>query len=99
MVKESGYARADPDGGPRGPDPPPFSTTLVGYFVLSLYAQDRADASQVECVKHSLLPGICSQCLIAIQQYAGNTGIVDRHICLHRQLGACPHSSRETSES
>ena len=35
----------------------------VGYFVLPGYAQDTADASQVECVKPSLLPGICSPCL------------------------------------
>ena len=53
----------------------------------------------MECVKPSLLPGICSPCLDAIQQCADNTGIVDCHLCLHRQLGACPHSSRETSES
>ena len=71
----------------------------VGYFVLPGYAQDTADASQVECVKPPLLPGICSPCLAAIQQCAGNTGIVDRHLCLHRQLGVYPHSSRETSES
>ena len=71
----------------------------VGYFVLPGYAQDTADASQVKSVKPSLLPGICSPCLAAIQQCAGNTGIVDRHLCLHRQLGASPHSSRETSES
>ena len=71
----------------------------VGYFVLPGYVQDTADASQVESVKPSLLPGICSPCLAAIQQCAGNTGIVDCHLCLHRQLGACPHSSRETSES
>ena len=63
------------------------------------YAQDTADASQVECVEPSLLPGICSPCLAAIQQCADNTGIVDRHLCLHRQLAACPHSSHETSES
>ena len=50
----------------------------VGYFVLPGYAQDTADASQVECVKPSLLPGICSPCLAAIQQCAGNTGIVDQ---------------------
>ena len=69
----------------------------VGYFVLPEYAQDTADASQVECVKRSLL----YTCLAAaaIQQCAGNTGIVDRHLYLHRQLEACPHSSRETSES
>ena len=71
----------------------------VGYFVQAGYAQDTADASQVECVEPTLLPGICSPCLAAIQQCADNTGNVDRHICLHRQLGACPHSSRATSES
>ena len=71
----------------------------VDYFVLPGYAQDTADASHMEYVKPSLLPGICSPCLAAIQQCASNTGIVDRHICLHRQLGACPHSSRETSKS
>ena len=53
----------------------------VGYFVLPGYAQDMADASQVECVKPSLLPSICSPCLAAIQQCADNTGIVDRHLC------------------
>ena len=71
----------------------------VGYFVLPGYSQDAADASQVECGRPSLLSGICSPCLAAIQQCAGNTGIVDRHICLHRQFGACPRSSCETSES
>ena len=70
----------------------------VGKFVQPGYAQDTADASQVECVEPTLLPGICSPCLAAIQQCADNTGNVDRHICLHRQLGACPHSSRATSE-
>ena len=35
-------------------------------------------ASQVECVKPSLLPSIGSSCLAAIQQCAGNTGIVDQ---------------------
>ena len=40
-----------------------------------------------------------SPCLAAIQQCADNTGNVDRPIYLHRQLGACPHSSRATSES
>ena len=30
---------------------------------------------------------------------APNTGIVDRHLCLHRKLGACPHSSHETGKS
>ena len=48
----------------------------------------------MECVKPSLLPGICSPCLAAIQQRAGNTGIVDRHICLHRQLGVYLHYTR-----
>ena len=71
----------------------------VGYFVQPGYAEDTADASHVECVEPTLLPGICSPCLAAIQQCADNTGNVDRHICLHRQLGACPHSSRATSES
>ena len=71
----------------------------VGYFVQPGYAQDTADASQVECGEHTLLPGICSTCLTAKQQCADNTGNVDRHICLHRQLRACPHSSCVTSES
>ena len=30
----------------------------VGYFILPAYSQDMADASQVECVEPSLLPGI-----------------------------------------
>ena len=71
----------------------------VGYFVQPGYAEDAADASHVDCVEPTLLPGICSPCLAAIQQCADNTGNVDRHICLHRQLGAYPHSSRATSES
>ena len=71
----------------------------VGYFVQPGYAQDTADASQVECVEPTLLPGICSSCLAAIQQCADKTGNVDRHICLHRQIRACPQSSRVTSES
>ena len=41
-------------------------------FVLPGYVQDTADASQVECVEPSLLPGICCPCLAAIQQCAGN---------------------------
>ena len=71
----------------------------VGYFVQPGYVEDTANASHVKCVEPTLLPGICSPCLAAIQQCADNTGNVDRHICLHRQLGACPHSSRATSES
>ena len=71
----------------------------VGYFVQPGYAQDTAAASHVEYVEPTLLPGICSPCIAAIQQCVDNTGNVDRHICLHRQLGACPHSSRATSES
>ena len=71
----------------------------VGYFILPAYSQDMADVYQVECVEPSHLPGICSSRLAAIQQCADNTGIVDCHICLHRQLGACPHSSCETGES
>ena len=71
----------------------------VGYFVHPGYAQDTADASQVECVEPTLMPGMCSPCLAAIQQCADNTGNVDRHICLQRQLGVCPHSSRAPSES
>ena len=55
----------------------------VGNFVLPLpgYAQDTADVSRVECVESSLLPGICCQRLAAMQQCAGNTGIVDT-ICV-----------------
>ena len=49
----------------------------VGYFILPAYSQDTADASQVECVESSLLPGICSPHLAAIHQCADNTGIVD----------------------
>ena len=71
----------------------------LGYYIQPGYAQDTADASQVECVEPTLLPGICSPRLAAIQQCADNAGIVDRHMCLHRQLGACPNSSRATSES
>ena len=71
----------------------------VGYFVQPGYAQDTAGASQVECVEPTLLAGICSPRLAALQQCADNRGNVDRHICLHRQLGACPHLSRATSES
>ena len=40
-----------------------------------------------------------SPCLAVIQQCVGNAGIADRRLCIHRQLGACPQSSRETSES
>ena len=70
----------------------------AGYFVLPGYAQDTADAFRAECVELSLLPGICSPSLAAIQQCAANTGILDSNICLHRQLGACQHSSRDTTE-
>ena len=65
----------------------------VGYFVLPGYAQDTPDASQLECVEPSLLSGICIPGLAAIQQCADNTDIVDSHLCHHRQLRACPHSS------
>ena len=71
----------------------------IGYFVPPGYSQDMVDASVVECVEPSLLPGICSPCLAAMQQCAGNTSIVYCHLCLHRHLGACPHSRRETGES
>ena len=71
----------------------------VGYFVLPGNSHDTADASQVECVEPSLLPGIRSPCFAAIQQCADSTGIVDCHICLHGQLGATPHTGRETGES
>ena len=71
----------------------------AGYFVLPGYAQDTSDASQVECVEPSPLHGIYNPCLAAMQKCAGNSGIVDNQICLHRQHGACPYSSRETSES
>ena len=68
-------------------------------IILPAYSQDTADASQVECVEPSLLPGICSPRLTTIQQCVDNTGIVDCHLCLHRQLWACPNSSCETGES
>ena len=71
----------------------------VGYFILPGYSQDTADASQVECVEPSLLSVICSPRLAAIQQCADHTCIVDCHIGLDRQIGDCPHSSRETGES
>ena len=38
----------------------------VGYFVEPRYAQDTADASQVECVEPTLLTGKWSPCLAAI---------------------------------
>ena len=38
----------------------------AGYLVLPGYAQDMADASQVECVESSLLPAICCTCLALI---------------------------------
>ena len=71
----------------------------VGYFILPQYSQDTAHASQVECVEPSLLPGICSPRLAAIQQCADNTGIADCHFSLHMQLGDCPHTSCERGES
>ena len=71
----------------------------IGYFILPVYSQDTADASQVECVEPSLLPDICSPRLAAIQQCADNTSIVDCHLCLDRQLGACSYASRQTGES
>ena len=47
----------------------------VGYFILPGYYQDTADASQVECIEpSSLMTGIRSPCLAAIQQCADNTG-------------------------
>ena len=39
----------------------------VGYIVLPVYAQDTANASQVECVVHFLLSGISSPWLAVIQ--------------------------------
>ena len=62
--------------------------TSLGYFFLPEYAQDTDDASQVEYVVPSLLCDICRPCLAARKQCAGNTGIVDCHLRLHRQLGA-----------
>ena len=60
----------------------------VGYFVQPGYAQDTADASQVECVEPTLLPGIiCSPCLAAIQQCADNTGNVDGVVVFTGSLG------------
>ena len=56
----------------------------VGYFVMPGYSQDTANASQVEWVEPSLLPGIRSSCSAAMQQCADNTGIVDCHLCLGR---------------
>ena len=38
----------------------------VGYFVLPGYAHDTADASQVECIQPSHLPGICCPFIAAI---------------------------------
>ena len=52
----------------------------------------------------SLPPSSPSLCLspsplsLSLYQWADNIGIVDCHICLHRQLGTCPQSSRETGE-
>ena len=71
----------------------------VGYFILPAYSHVTADASQVECVEPHLLSGICSPRLVAIQQCADNTGVVNCHLCLHTLPGACPHSSWETGES
>ena len=45
----------------------------AGYVVLPGHAQDTVDASQMECVAPFLLPGICSSCVAAIQQWVGNT--------------------------
>ena len=53
----------------------------------------------MECVEPYLLLGICSPCHAVIQKRAGNIDIVDRDLCLHGHIGACPHSSSETSES
>ena len=71
----------------------------VGYFIMPAYSQDTADASQMECVEPFLLPGICGPRLAAIHQWVDNTGGIDCHICVHIQLGACPHSSCETVAS
>ena len=49
------------------------------------------------CWAFSPSRNICSPYIAAIQQCADNTGIVD--LCLHRQVGACPHSNRETCDS
>ena len=55
----------------------------VGHFILSGYAKDTTDASQVVVVGYSLLHGIYmySMCLAARQQCAGNAGIVEYVIC------------------
>ena len=49
----------------------------VAYFVQPGYAHDTVGASQVECVEPTLLSGICSPCLAAIQQWAGNADSVE----------------------
>ena len=69
----------------------------VGYFVQPGYAQDMRMLLRWNVLNLLSCRHICSPCLAAI--HTDNTGNVDRHICLHRQLGACPHSSRETGES
>ena len=53
----------------------------VGYFVLPGYAHDTADASQVECVEPSLLPGICSPCLAAIHRHCRPPSLSSRTAC------------------
>ena len=64
----------------------------VGHSVLPGYAQDTADASQVEGVESFLLSGICGPCLAAVRRCAGDTGIVHYHHGLHCQFGVGPHS-------
>ena len=64
----------------------------VGHSVLPGYAQDTADASQVEGVVSFLLPGTCGPRLAAVHQCADDKGITHYHLGLHCQLGVGPHS-------
>ena len=66
----------------------------------TLFARIYTDASHVEVVKYSLLPGICGLGLDVIQRCAGNADIADCYICcLQRQRRDCPASSRNMSKT
>ena len=70
----------------------------VGHSVLSGYAKDTADASQVEGIESFLLSFICGPCLAAVHQCADNTSIAHDHLGLHCQFGVGPHSCSEASK-
>jgi len=69
----------------------------IGHSVFPGYTQDTANT--LEGVESSLMFGIRSPCLTAVQQCADDTGVVGGHLCFHCPLGVYSHTSLEAGES